>query len=187
MSNMTNLNAPKIMKVENYLTWKDSFKSFIESQDARMWICIVDGYTNPTHDYEGRPRRTDYVNMQEADKKMYEAEKRALAAIKMSLPYGIKHIFNKYTNSKDMWDALQKRYQGNESATQAFMAEIVPVDEAETTVSDAESELKNAEAKLDAEVEKESEAEKVVADETTEVHEEEVFWKEFVDSGKVVG
>ncbi|MFS8022600.1 hypothetical protein Hanom_Chr16g01441431 [Helianthus anomalus] len=112
---------------------------------------------------------------------MYEVEKKVLAAIKMSLPDDIKHIFNKYSNSKDMWDALQKRYQRNESATQAFKAEIVPVDEAETTVSDAESEVKDAEAKVeiveakvDAEVEKESEAEQVVADQTTEVHEEEV-------------
>ncbi|KAJ0587956.1 putative transcription factor interactor and regulator CCHC(Zn) family [Helianthus annuus] len=174
MSNMANLNAPKMMKVENYLTWKNSFTSFIKSQDARMWICIEDGYINPVHDFECRRRRTDYVNMNEADKKVYEAEKRALAEIKSSLPDSIKHTFTKYTNSKDMWDALQKRYQGNESATQAFMAEIVPVDEAEATVSDAESEVKSNEAKVDAEVEKESEAEQVVADQTTEVHEEKV-------------
>ncbi|KAJ0507000.1 putative transcription factor interactor and regulator CCHC(Zn) family [Helianthus annuus] len=51
--------------------------------------------------------------MQDNDKKMYEAEKRALAAIKMSLPDSIKHTFKKYTNSKDMWDALEKRYAGN--------------------------------------------------------------------------
>ncbi|KAJ0556863.1 putative transcription factor interactor and regulator CCHC(Zn) family [Helianthus annuus] len=174
MSNMTNLNAPKMMKVENYLTWKDNFKSFIKSLDARMWICIEDGYINPVHDFEGRRRRTDYMNMNEADKKVYEAEKRVLAAIKSSLPDSIKHTFTKYTNSKDMWDALQKRYQGNECATQAFMAEIVPVDEAETSVSDAESQVENAEAKVDAEVEKEVEAEQVVADQTTEVHEKEV-------------
>ncbi|MFS8007019.1 putative transcription factor interactor and regulator CCHC(Zn) family [Helianthus anomalus] len=174
MSNMTNLNAPKMMKVENYPTWKDSFRSYIESQDARMWICIEDGYINPVYDFEGRPRVTAYVNMKEADKKVYEAEKRALAAIKTSLPDSIKHTFTKYTNSKDMWDALQKRYQGNESVTQAFMAEIVPVDEAETTVSDAESQVENAEENVDAEVKKESEAEQGVADETTKVHEEEV-------------
>ncbi|KAJ0938205.1 putative transcription factor interactor and regulator CCHC(Zn) family [Helianthus annuus] len=186
MSNMANLNAPKMMKVENYLTWKNSFKSFIESQDARMWICIEDGYVNPIHDFEGRPRRTDYVNMKADDKKTYDAEKRALAAIKTSLPDSIKHTFTKYTNSKDMWDALQKRYQGIESVTQAFMAEIVSVDEAETSVSDAESQVENAEKKVDAEVEKESEAEKVdaevekesaaekvVADQTTKVYENE--------------
>ncbi|KAJ0693836.1 putative transcription factor interactor and regulator CCHC(Zn) family [Helianthus annuus] len=127
MSNMSSLNEllrmehevgttnkpPKMMKVENYLTWKDRFQSFIEYQDTRMWICIEDGYVNPTHDFEGRPRRTEYVNMQDNDKKMYEAEKRALAAIKMSLPDSIKHTFKKYTNSKDMWDALEKRYAGN--------------------------------------------------------------------------
>ncbi|KAM0052178.1 putative transcription factor interactor and regulator CCHC(Zn) family [Helianthus debilis subsp. tardiflorus] len=127
MSSMTKLNEllrmehdvgttnkpPKMMRVENYLTWKDRFQSFIEYQDTRMWICIADGYTNPTHDFEGRPRVTAYVNMQENDKKMYEAEKRALAAIKMSLPDSIKHTFKKYTTSKEMRDALEKRYEGN--------------------------------------------------------------------------
>ncbi|MFS7983541.1 hypothetical protein Hanom_Chr11g00975681 [Helianthus anomalus] len=71
--------------------------------------------------------------MDESEKGMVNAEKRALAAIKTSLPDSIKHTFTKYTNSKDMWDALHRRYQGNESATQAFMAEIVPVDEAKST------------------------------------------------------
>ena len=110
----TTNKPPKMMKVENYLTWKDRFQSFIEYQDARMWICIQDGYINPSHDFEGRQRVTPYVQMQDNDKKMFEAEKRALAAIKMSLPDGIKHTFKKYTTSKEMWDALEKRYEGNE-------------------------------------------------------------------------
>ena len=51
--------------------------------------------------------------MNENEKKMYEAEKRALAAIKMSLPDGIKHTFRNYQTAKGMWDALEKRYVGN--------------------------------------------------------------------------
>ncbi|KAJ0612233.1 hypothetical protein HanHA300_Chr01g0025261 [Helianthus annuus] len=51
--------------------------------------------------------------MDESERQVVDAEKKALAAIKMSLPDGIKHTFTKYTNSKDMWDALEKRYQGN--------------------------------------------------------------------------
>ncbi|KAJ0796097.1 hypothetical protein HanPI659440_Chr04g0158231 [Helianthus annuus] len=78
-----------------------------------MWICIQDGYVNPTHDFEGRQRVTTYVNMKDAEKQMYEAEKRALVAIKISLPDGIKHTFKRYTTSKEMWDALEKRYEGN--------------------------------------------------------------------------
>ena len=109
----TTNKPPKMMKVENYLTWKDRFQSFIEYQDARMWICIQDGYANPTHDFEGRQRVTPYVEMEDNEKKMFEAEKRALAALKMSLPDRINHTFKKYTTSKHMWDALEKRYEGN--------------------------------------------------------------------------
>ncbi|MFS7933078.1 hypothetical protein Hanom_Chr04g00375541 [Helianthus anomalus] len=91
MSNMTNLNAPKLMKVENYLTWKDSFKSFIKSQDARMWICIEDGYIAATRRVDGRVKVIPYEMMDESEKLMVNAEKKALAVIKMSLPEGIKH------------------------------------------------------------------------------------------------
>ncbi|KAJ0856041.1 hypothetical protein HanRHA438_Chr14g0679931 [Helianthus annuus] len=204
MSNMANLNAPKMMKVENYLTWKNSFISFIKSQDERMWTCIINGYVAPTRHVEGRVKVISYDKMDESEKLMVNAEKKALAVIKMSLPEGIKHTIKHCGTSYELWKALEKRYQSssrqrvgghaldeeadavkeegsndssvhledNKKATQAFMAEIVH--EAETTVSDAESQVENTEAKVDAEVEKESEAEQVVADETTEVHEKEI-------------
>ncbi|MFS7922931.1 putative transcription factor interactor and regulator CCHC(Zn) family [Helianthus anomalus] len=177
MSNMANLNAPKLIKVENYLTWRDSFKSFIKSQDARMWICIEDGYIAATRRVDGRVKVISYEMMDESEKLMVNAEKKALAVIKMSLPEGIKHTIKHCGTSYELWEALEKRYQSssrqsvggraldekanavkeecsnecsvhledNKDATQAFMAEVVPVDEAETTVSDAESEEKAAE------------------------------------------
>ena len=128
MSNMSNLNEfllmehevgttnkpPKMMKVENYLTWKDRFQSFVEYQDARMWICIQDGYIPPSHIFEGRQLLTSFAQMTDHDKKMFEAEKKASTAIKMSLPDGIKHTFKRFATSKEMWDSLKKRYEGNE-------------------------------------------------------------------------
>ena len=110
----TTNKPPKMMKVDNYVTWKDRFQSFDEYQDTRMWMFIEDRYVNPTHEFEGRHRVTTFANMDAEQKKMYEAEKRALAAIKMSLPDGIKHTFKRYSTSKEMWDALEKRYQGND-------------------------------------------------------------------------
>ena len=110
----TTNKPPKMMKVENYLTWKDRFQSFIEYQDAKMWICIQDGYALPTHDFEGKQRVPSYSQMTDNEKKMYDAEKKALAAIKMALPLGIKHTFKSYSTSKEMWKALEKRYEGNE-------------------------------------------------------------------------
>ena len=108
----TTSKPPKMMKVQNYLTWKDRFQSFVEYQDTRMWICIQDGYISPSHDFEGRQRVTPYAQMTDNEKKMFEVEKKALAAIKMSLPDGIKHTFKKFTTSKEMWDALRKGMKG---------------------------------------------------------------------------
>ena len=48
----TTNKPPKMMKVENYVTWKDRFQSFVEYQDTRMWMCIEDGYVNPTHEFK---------------------------------------------------------------------------------------------------------------------------------------
>ncbi|KAJ0438424.1 hypothetical protein HanHA300_Chr16g0613881 [Helianthus annuus] len=110
---MSNLNAPKMMKVENYLTWKNSFKSFIKSQDARMWTCMIDGYVAPTRHVERRVKVISYDKMDESEKLMVNAEKKSLAVIKMSLPEGIKHTIKHCGTSYELWKALEKRYQSS--------------------------------------------------------------------------
>ena len=54
-----------------------------------------------------------YSQMKEEDEKIYEAENRAMSSIKMSLPQEILHTFRRYTSSKELWEALEKRYEGN--------------------------------------------------------------------------
>ena len=46
------------------------------------------GYSDvpPTHEFEGRTRVTSYSAMKEEDKKMYEAENKALSAITIPMP-----------------------------------------------------------------------------------------------------
>ena len=61
----TTNKPPKMMEVEDYLTWKDRFESFAKYQDARMWIFIQDGYITPSHDFEGRHRVPSYSQMTE--------------------------------------------------------------------------------------------------------------------------
>ena len=45
---------------------------------------------------------------------MYEAENKARAAITMSLPQEILHTFKRYRTSKELWEALERRFEGNE-------------------------------------------------------------------------
>ncbi|MFS8002388.1 hypothetical protein Hanom_Chr13g01201521 [Helianthus anomalus] len=85
---------PKLINIKQYVVWKE-FETSVRSEDARMWSCMIDGYIAPIYEVDERFRVTPYEKMQESEKGMYDAEKKALVAIKTSLPFGIKHTFNR--------------------------------------------------------------------------------------------
>ncbi|MFS7912276.1 hypothetical protein Hanom_Chr02g00128141 [Helianthus anomalus] len=104
-------NWPKLINVKDYADWKKKFVACVQSEDSRMWSCMIDAYITPTYEVDGRIRVTSYERMQESEKQMFDAEKKVLTAIKMSLPFGIKHSFNRYGTSRELWEALEKCYQ----------------------------------------------------------------------------
>jgi hypothetical protein len=53
--------------------------------------------------------------MTESNKKLYEAEKKALSCLKMSLPQEILHLFNGFNTSKELWLALKNHCEGDET------------------------------------------------------------------------
>ncbi|XP_035843953.1 uncharacterized protein LOC110931403 [Helianthus annuus] len=106
-------NWPKLINVKEYVDWKDKFEVVVKSEDARMWTCMIDGYVAPTRCIEGRVKVISYEMMDESEKLMVDAEKRALAVIKKSLPEGIKHAFKINGTSREVWEALEKRYQSS--------------------------------------------------------------------------
>ncbi|XP_076953322.1 uncharacterized protein LOC143627363 [Bidens hawaiensis] len=78
-----------------------------------MCVCIQDGYIPPTTEFEGREQLKKYNKMEDDEKKMYEAESKTLAAITMALPQEILHTFRKYKTARELWEALESRYEGN--------------------------------------------------------------------------
>ena len=95
-------SPPKLLKIEDYYWWKDRFESFARFHDIKMWICIDEGYVSPTHEVDGKNKVYSYQQMKEEDKKIYEAENRALLCIKMCLPQEILHTFRNYRSSKEL-------------------------------------------------------------------------------------
>ncbi|KAI3827430.1 hypothetical protein L1987_01504 [Smallanthus sonchifolius] len=51
--------------------------------------------------------------LSDEEKKAYDREKKALGSITMPLTRELFHSFRGYDNSKDLWKALQKRFEGN--------------------------------------------------------------------------
>ncbi|XP_022007520.1 uncharacterized protein LOC110906735 [Helianthus annuus] len=57
---------------------------------------------------------TSYLALTDEQRKYYECEEKAMSLITMSLPQSILHTFSRKTSSKEMWDSLSERYEGNE-------------------------------------------------------------------------
>ncbi|KAJ0433283.1 putative transcription factor interactor and regulator CCHC(Zn) family [Helianthus annuus] len=146
-------NWPKLKNVNEYADWKEQFEAFVKSEDTRMWSCMIDGYVAPTRRVEGRVKVISYEKMDESERQVVDAEKRALAVIKKSLPEGIKHTCKNYENSRELWEALEKRYQISSKVTtcdQVLVAELAAVkigEEAAKEEEKKEADEENAEKK----------------------------------------
>ncbi|KAJ0794597.1 putative transcription factor interactor and regulator CCHC(Zn) family [Helianthus annuus] len=139
---------PKLTNVNEYAVWKEEFELVVKSEDTRMWYCIIDGYIAPTRRVEGRIKVISYDKMDESEKLMVDAEKKALAVIKMSLPEGIKHTIKHYGTSYDLWEALRKRYQNSSRQSvgdRALDEEAVAVKEEKKKALEQKVEKKAAE------------------------------------------
>ncbi|KAI3802318.1 hypothetical protein L1987_30448 [Smallanthus sonchifolius] len=127
MSNLQNLSSmlnydneigtpqkpPKLLNVNGYSNWKARFEHYISYTDSSLWIPNLEGYKHPTHLYldENVPKPISKLDAEE--KKIYDREKKALGSITMSLTRDLFHSFRGYESSKDLWKALQKRFEGN--------------------------------------------------------------------------
>lgn len=110
-------DAPKLVKTKDLLAWKEKLSLYMICEDERMWICTRDGYSKPTRTIDGRTITVACKDMDEEEKLMFEAEDKAHAAITMSLPQEISQTSRRYTNARDLWEALERRY-GEKSYTQ---------------------------------------------------------------------
>ncbi|KAI3744678.1 hypothetical protein L1987_57767 [Smallanthus sonchifolius] len=104
---------PKLLNVNDYSNWKARFEHYISYTDSSLWIPILEGYKHPTHIYLDEVMPKPISKLDEEEKKAYDREKKALGSITMSLTRELFHSFRGYDTSKDLWRALQKRFEGN--------------------------------------------------------------------------
>ena len=107
-------SPPKMTAIEHYYWWNDRFEEWMRFNNLGTWLCIENGYVAPTREVDGVRRVPLFEKMEEEGKLMYEAENKARAAITMSLPQDILHTFKRYRTSKELWEALERRFEGNE-------------------------------------------------------------------------
>ncbi|KAI3732619.1 hypothetical protein L1987_63826 [Smallanthus sonchifolius] len=98
---------------EVYKQKEARFEHYISYTDYSLSTPVLEGYKHPTHIYLDDELSKPISKLDEEEKKVYDREKKALGSITMALTRELFHIFRGYDNSKDLWKALQKRFEGN--------------------------------------------------------------------------
>ncbi|KAJ0566130.1 putative transcription factor interactor and regulator CCHC(Zn) family [Helianthus annuus] len=97
--------------MNEYPSWKNSFHTYVLGKNTELWTCFISPYNTALE--EAGSNATTFRNMQEADKKAYDLEKKAFSILTQALHKDIYHQFGYCTSTKDLWDALVARGEGN--------------------------------------------------------------------------
>ncbi|KAF5780755.1 putative transcription factor interactor and regulator CCHC(Zn) family [Helianthus annuus] len=102
---------PLLINELDFPEWKERFERYVRAKDIKIWLCIVKGCG-------ATPVRTltidTYLALTDDQKKFYDCEEKAMSMITMAMTQSILHTFRKRNSSKELWDSMIQRYEGNE-------------------------------------------------------------------------
>ncbi|KAJ0751980.1 hypothetical protein HanPI659440_Chr09g0319051 [Helianthus annuus] len=107
----SNNRPPKLNHVNDYPSWKGRFHNYVQGQNTELWTCFTSPFNQALE--EAGSNATTFNNMQEADKKAYDPEKKAFAILTQALHKDMYHQFSYCMSTKALWDALVARGEGN--------------------------------------------------------------------------
>ncbi|KAM0024088.1 putative transcription factor interactor and regulator CCHC(Zn) family [Helianthus debilis subsp. tardiflorus] len=107
----SNDKPPLLINELDFPEWKERFERYVRAKDIKIWLCIVKGCgTTPV-----RTLTIDtYLALTDDQKKFYDCEEKAMSMIMMAMTQSILHTFRKRNSSKELWDSMIQRYEGNE-------------------------------------------------------------------------
>ena len=106
---------PRLTAVTDYSMWKLRFKSFVYFNDYNLWISITRGPHKPEIQEAGGTRMIplDPERYSEQDIRQIEKDMKAYGVLTMALPNEIYHNFKECKSAKELWDAMEMRYEGS--------------------------------------------------------------------------
>ena len=116
---------PKLMEIQEYNQWQNKFKIHLEGmgvERAEAWSMIAKGYTAPILENTGE--MIPLESLTEDEKKKYAVEKKAFSELTQAITNDLLHQFGTCTTSKQLWDVLKRRHDGNEKTKSLRMDEL---------------------------------------------------------------
>ena len=103
------------MEMVDYNQWKTKFKIHLEGmglEGTEAWQMIAKGYVAPVLENTGEPIPLE--SLAEDKKKKFVVEKKAFSQLSQAINTDLLHQFGSCTTSKQLWDMLRNRHDGNE-------------------------------------------------------------------------
>src|ERR1044071_3084208 len=126
LSTGSGTRPPKLMDMQEYNQWHTMFKIHLEGmgvEGAEAWSMIVKGYTAPILENTGE--LIPLESLAEDEQKKYVVEKKAFSQLTQAITSDLLHQFGTCTTSKQLWDKLKRKHDGNEKARSLRMEELV--------------------------------------------------------------
>ncbi|XP_021997066.1 uncharacterized protein LOC110894186 [Helianthus annuus] len=111
----TTTRPPKLKGAEDFSTWKTRIQSFFEYTDYNLWLSVTAGPHIPTVVRgDAVVANNDATTFTDEDKALIQRDRRAHAALTMSLSTDDCNMFEEHRTANALWNALIEYYEGNE-------------------------------------------------------------------------
>ncbi|CAM8908593.1 unnamed protein product [Rhodiola kirilowii] len=119
------ITRPPLLEGSNYATWKPMMKSFLKSLDAKAWMSVQSGWTEPMmNNLTGDPVLKPEALWDEEDNKASMGNSKAMNAIFSAVDENVMKLIINCEVEKEAWDILQTTYEGTDKVRNSRMQMI---------------------------------------------------------------
>ncbi|CAM8954423.1 unnamed protein product [Rhodiola kirilowii] len=119
------ITRPPLLEGSNYATWKPMMKSFLKSLEAKAWMSVQSGWTEPMmNNLTGDPVLKPEALWDEEDNKASMGNSKAMNAIFSAVDENVMKLIINREVAKEAWDILQMAYEGTDKVRNSRMQMI---------------------------------------------------------------
>ncbi|KAG9446372.1 hypothetical protein H6P81_012500 [Aristolochia fimbriata] len=116
---------PPLLEGTNYPYWKARMIAYIKSIDEDVWLTVLEGWTRPTIELEGKMLDKPEKNWTDKEKKSSNLNSKALNAIFCGVNLEEFSRMSAITSAKEAWESLEIHYEGTDSVRIAKLQQLM--------------------------------------------------------------
>ncbi|KAJ9544650.1 hypothetical protein OSB04_024357 [Centaurea solstitialis] len=134
---MASKSKPPVLQIGEYPQWRVRMIQFLNSIDKTLMVSIQEGPIKPYIDIPGTPETATtpaieprrvfklFRHYNELEKIRAELDDKALTFLTMAIPNDLFNRVDSRNTAKELWDELEKQFQGTERSIQAKLNQAI--------------------------------------------------------------